>query len=202
MVKRAGPYFLAFVSSSFLFPTIGYTATTPEWHHTRNQLLAVFAGFVIGVFLYGYFKAHRARTGQERGDYRRFLLKGVIFALALVSLTNCATVGQSMLLGAAVGGGAGSGVGLAASHGPKGTLLGAGIGTAVGAGIGLLIHTIQERKNASSKNTDLDKDKGPFIPSLSDPEVQRIEVPAKIEGNKYIEKHFEWIIEKNSIWTK
>jgi hypothetical protein len=57
MVKRAGPYFLAFVSSSFLFPTIGYTATTPEWHHTRNQLLAVFAGFVIGVFLYGYFKA-------------------------------------------------------------------------------------------------------------------------------------------------
>ena len=38
------------------------------------------------------------------------------------------------------------------------------------------------------------------IPGLNGPEVRRVWVPDKIEGNKLIKGHFIYIIKKNSTW--
>ena len=38
------------------------------------------------------------------------------------------------------------------------------------------------------------------IPDLNGPEVRRIWMPDKIEGNKLIKGHFIYVIKKNSTW--
>lgn len=38
-------------------------------------------------------------------------------------------------------------------------------------------------------------------PSLTAPKVRRVWVPAKIEGDKYIDGHYMYVIEKTSTWS-
>lgn len=38
-------------------------------------------------------------------------------------------------------------------------------------------------------------------PSLTAPKVRRVWVPAKIEGDKYIDGHYMYVIEKTSSWS-
>lgn len=39
-------------------------------------------------------------------------------------------------------------------------------------------------------------------PSLTAPKVNKIWVPDKIEGDKYIEGHYMWILEKTTSWSQ
>lgn len=39
-------------------------------------------------------------------------------------------------------------------------------------------------------------------PSLTAPEVRRIWVPERIEGNKYFEGHYMYVIDKTSVWSR
>lgn len=50
--------------------------------------------------------------------------------------------------------------------------------------------------------TATDGKKGLEVPSLTSPEVRRIWVPEKIEGNKFIEGHYMYVIDKPSVWSR
>jgi hypothetical protein len=52
---------------------------------------------------------------------------------------------------------------------------------------------------ASKKPTTANKDK---VPSLTAPEVRRIWVPEKIEGPRFIDGHYEYLIDKPSVWSR
>lgn len=49
--------------------------------------------------------------------------------------------------------------------------------------------------NMSSNSSDTDS------PIVTSPEVHRIWVPDKIEGNKFVKGHFMFVIERGSVWT-
>lgn len=39
-------------------------------------------------------------------------------------------------------------------------------------------------------------------PALTSPKVRKVWVPEKIEGEKYIEGHYMWILEKTTSWSQ
>lgn len=68
--------------------------------------------------------------------------------------------------------------------------------------ISLLSMTVVLTGCASKKNkpdSALSKDN---VPSLTAPEVRRVWVPEKIEGTRFIDGHYEYIIDKPSVWSK
>ena len=74
----------------------------------------------------------------------------------------------------------------------------------------LLILRVESRRNPSKVvhrivERDADKlaaqnpDKAPFLTS---PEVHRMWVPDRVEGNKYEEGHNVYMIDKQSVWSR
>ena len=56
-------------------------------------------------------------------------------------------------------------------------------------------------KNKSDSNSTSNKDSNKS-PSLTAPKVSKVWVPEKIEGDKFIEGHFMWILEKTTSWSQ
>lgn len=54
-------------------------------------------------------------------------------------------------------------------------------------------------KDTQSKEEIKEEDKLPF---LTRPEVKTLWIPDSIEGNRYIEGHRVFVIDKNSSWSK
>lgn len=60
--------------------------------------------------------------------------------------------------------------------------------------------SMNKNKNDSNKNTtDKDNNKSP---SLTAPKVRKVWVAEKIEGDKFIEGHYMWILEKTTSWSQ
>lgn len=55
------------------------------------------------------------------------------------------------------------------------------------------------KPNDPNASATLDAEKYPF---LTRPEVRTLWVPDTVEGNRYIERHRVFVIEKNSSWCK
>ncbi len=57
---------------------------------------------------------------------------------------------------------------------------------------------------ASKPKTNAPKSdsKNANVPSLTSPEVRRMWVPEKIEGNKFIEGHYMYVIDRPSVWSR
>ncbi len=119
-------------------------------------------------------------------------------AAAVLLMSACATAPQSILLGVSSGAVAGGGVGLAIGQNATGAAIGAATGALTGGLIGFLLHKGKEKDQASS-TSGTDAEKYPF---LTRPEVRTIWVPDAVEGNRYIERHRVFVIEKNSSWSK
>ena len=109
-------------------------------------------------------------------------------------------MGESVGLGAAIGGGTGALIGNQMGSGrtrDASTLQGLAIGAGVGALIGYLGKHYEKKK----------EDKLPAVPDvkgtpmLTAPKVRRVWVPAAIEGEKYIDGHYIYVIEKSSSWS-
>jgi hypothetical protein len=115
----------------------------------------------------------------------------------LLLLNGCATVGKSVVLGAAVGGLAGGVIGQ--SQNPQG---GGAVGMAVGAGIGSLISYLAFKEKAAKSSNDQPKPLENDFPFLTKPKLRSIWVPDKIEGNQYIKGHYIYIIEDPGTWSK
>jgi hypothetical protein len=121
-------------------------------------------------------------------------------ALATLLTSACATAPRSTLLGAGTGATVGGGTGLLISHDVTGAAIGAATGAVTGGLIGYLFHKGNEKRQQSAGNQSAtDAEKYPF---LTRPEVRTIWVPDTVEGNRYIERHRVFIIEKNSSWSK
>jgi len=118
-----------------------------------------------------------------------------------LALSGCSTMRDSILLGAGTMGALGTGVGAAAGNNVGGALLGLGIGALVGGTVGYLAHKDRENKERLSKSGSPKSDDSK-VPSLTSPEVRRVWVPEKIDGNKFIEGHYMYLIERNSVWSK
>lgn len=56
------------------------------------------------------------------------------------------------------------------------------------------------KPNLESSTSSITKDtnKAPF---LTEPKVRKVWVPEKIDGDKFIEGHYMWILEKTSSWS-
>jgi len=104
-------------------------------------------------------------------------------------------------LGASLGGTAGALIGNASGQGnqrDKSTLQGAAIGAGLGALIGWAGFAGKQKKE-DSKVQDVRLEQS--TPSLTAPKVRRVWVPAQIEGEKYIDGHYMYVIEKTSAWS-
>ena len=124
-----------------------------------------------------------------------------LFILPML-LGGCATMKDSMLMGASMGAATGGAVGnVSSQHSAKGTAIGALVGAGLGAAFGYLGHkdkVAKERKLHLLQKTT----KYPKPPRLSDPKYRSLWVPDKIEGDRYIEGHRVYIIEESGKWTK
>ncbi len=128
-------------------------------------------------------------------------IRFVISIIATLYLCSCSTLKDSVLLGggigATAGGVAGNSIGTANGNTNAGTLIGAGSGLLLGALIG---YSSFKNGEKPSQNLKSESTSDPKTPSLSAPVVRKIWVPAKIENNKFIDGHFEFVIERQSVW--
>jgi hypothetical protein len=124
-----------------------------------------------------------------------FLSLGLLFFTS-----GCASMGNSMLLGGGIGAATGTGVGLAAFGHAKGTLISAATGAAVGTFLGWLLH---KKDNKDLQVSDPSGSLKPGeLPFLTRPDVRKVWIPDAIDGNRYIQGHSVFLIERGSVWSK
>jgi len=134
---------------------------------------------------------------------RKIFLVSVSLAIA-----GCATQNKSVGLGAALGGGTGALVGSIADPGRRGenrtrnVILGSAVGAMVGAVAGGILHDDSEKKKKEAflkgQASAPTPDGSP--PSLSAPRVETKWIEGRVQGNRYIEGHFEYIIIEPARW--
>ena len=129
--------------------------------------------------------------------------KTILFTIAL-ALTGCATPTGSVLLGTGIGATAGGLLGnKVTDSSQQGTVVGAAIGAGVGGLLGYLAHKSKKDKESKLQGPAAGPETMPDkLPFLTKPEVRTIWVEDAIQGNKFIEGHRVFILEKNSSWTK
>lgn len=118
-----------------------------------------------------------------------------------LALAGCSTMKESVLLGAGTMGAVGTGIGAAAGNNVGGALLGLGIGAVFGGAMGYMGHKDKEEKARLAKFGTKKSDDAK-VPSLTSPEVRRVWVPERIDGQKFIEGHYMYLIERNSVWSR
>jgi hypothetical protein len=138
-------------------------------------------------------------TTSNSKDLPKMLLKPAL--AALVALSSCATAKDSTLLGIGIGSVVGSAFGALAgrTHGNPAAAIAAGaaFGGALG-GLGGYTKFKEHEKNDSLKLSPLRSE----APSVSKPELRRVWVPPRIDGDQYISGHWIFIIEKNASWVR
>lgn len=133
----------------------------------------------------------------------------IIFLLSIsLAIAGCATQNKSVGLGAALGGGTGAFVGSIADPGRKGenrtrnVILGSAVGAMAGAVAGGILHDDSEKKKKEAflkgQTSAPAPDGSP--PSLSAPRVETKWIEGRVQGNRFIEGHFEYIIIEPARW--
>lgn len=56
--------------------------------------------------------------------------------------------------------------------------------------------------NKSNQNQSPNSKSEDKSPSLTTPKVRKVWVPEKIEGDKYIEGHWMWVLERTTTWSQ
>ncbi len=134
----------------------------------------------------------------------------IALVTALLMTSGCATMRDSMILGAGSGFAAGAVTGAMASSESKGT--GAMIGGAIGAGVGLVAayfthKSLEDRDSKIRKDTlfSLEKfgvsdvpNQSSAVPAISFRVIEEQKVETNRQGNKVIEGHRIWILSDDS----
>lgn len=133
---------------------------------------------------------------------------GILVALSL-ALGACSTANKSVGLGGAVGAGTGALIGGIADPGKNGelrtrnVLIGATLGGMTGLIAGSLIHKESEKakKDAflAGQKTAVPSNPG-VMPALSQPRVETHWIEGRVQGNRFIEGHFEYVIVEPVRW--
>ncbi len=66
-------------------------------------------------------------------------------------------------------------------------------------GVVLCSCTIMNKPNKDQSGLNKSEDKSP---SLTTPMVRKVWVPEKIEGDKFIEGHWMWVLERTTTWSQ
>lgn len=124
-------------------------------------------------------------------------------------LSGCATQNKSVGFGGAVGAGTGALIGGIADPGKNGemrtrnVLIGATLGGMTGMVAGSLIHKESEKSKKEAflagQKTSAPQAPG-SMPSLSTPRVETHWIEGRVQGNRYIEGHFEYVITEPARW--
>lgn len=118
----------------------------------------------------------------------------ILLTFAILSILGCSSVNKRTLIGAAIGGTIGTVIGHQQQNQAAGLVAGAAIGSFIGSA------SAQNASSAKSKQTS-EPNFEPDAPKLLSPKVRRIWVPARIEGEKYFEGHYMYVIEKQTTWS-
>ena len=127
----------------------------------------------------------------------------ILVLTTAILLSGCATQNKSVGLGAGVGAGTGALIGGIADPGKNGeyrtrnVIVGAGLGAMAGMVAGSAIYSQQEKakKEAFLQGAKAGSTPVPgAMPALSQPKVETHWVEGKVQGNRYIEGHFEYVI--------
>ena len=130
MLRALRKYGCAFALSTLLFPVICYARYGGKHPLTENIIdtVAILGLIALAIFM-------MADPKRRRNRFFKILVLAPAFFLS-----SCASLEQSVLFGAAMGGAAGTGVGVLAEPSLGSSLIGAGIGAVLGAGVGYLLH--------------------------------------------------------------
>ena len=120
--------------------------------------------------------------------------------LLLSSITGCATALDSTLLGAGVGATAGAGIGSAAGSPNHNEIRAGAVGAVTGAVFGGLLGYLTNHEEEKKRLAQTKDKENLGTPELTKPIVRRVWVPSKIEGEHFIEGHFQYVIERPSVW--
>ncbi|MBF0299781.1 MAG: hypothetical protein HQK51_13735 [Oligoflexia bacterium] len=151
----------------------------------------------------------------------RFIFLRMISVTLLFTLlfTSCSTIERTVSLGVLTGATTGGLIAPSFVHKDKknALLIGALIGSVVGGIGGYITHKkLEERDEKIKKEMLLNLDKhnlnsgpellqlptGPKAPSVLNPKVERVWVEPRIEGNKYLEGYFTWVIIDAARWSE
>lgn len=132
----------------------------------------------------------------------------VAFVLAV---SGCATQNKSVGLGGAIGAGTGAMLGGIADPGKdnelrtRNVVVGAALGGMAGMIAGSVLHdeTEKQKREAFLKGRASAPQAEPgVVPSLKSPKVESRWIEGRIQGNRYIEGHFEYIIIEPARWDE
>lgn len=146
---------------------------------------------------------------RERSQFYYFALIHLI-ALTL-AMMGCATQNKSVGLGGALGAGTGAALGGIADPGKNGeyrtrnVVVGAALGGMAGMIAGSVIHTETEKqkKEAFLKGrASAPQAKQGAMPDMKSPRVETRWIEGRIQGNRYIEGHFEYVIVEPARWDE
>lgn len=137
---------------------------------------------------------------------KKFVL--ILGLSAMLLQTGCSTMGKSVGLGSAIGAGTGAAIGGILSQDGKyrtrNVIIGAGVGAVAGGFAGNAIHESNEKDKElaylKGKEAQRKSSKAGNPPSLQQPKVEAVWVESKVQGNRYIEGHFEYIITEPTRW--
>lgn len=117
-----------------------------------------------------------------------------VLCIAL-SLSGCASVGESVLFGAGVGAAAGTGTGLIVQKSAGSALIGAGIGGVIGGALGYLF---RKKDHTAAASAISDKD----LPYIKKPEANCTRLDSKIEGPIWYGPQIKCTIDNPAVWSK
>lgn len=136
--------------------------------------------------------------------------KLISFILVICLMTSCASKGKSIGLGGTIGAGAGAALGGIMNPGKNGeyrtrnVIVGAGIGSIAGMITGGLIHSNTEKKEKEAfekgKQSATQNQSSGVMPELRNPKVEARWVEGRVQGNRYVDGHFEYIIVEQARW--
>lgn len=128
----------------------------------------------------------------------------IALLILLPLLSNCTTLKDSLISGASLGAVGGGLIGNSQEYGDQrnhSTQNGAMIGAVVGAGVGYLAHKSQKNKKAHNEQSNQNSNEKEIPPFLTRPKVKRLWVEDKVQGNRFIRGHWEYVIEEQSEWS-
>jgi hypothetical protein len=131
-----------------------------------------------------------------------------LFAVTLL-VSGCATQEKSVGLGGGIGLASGATLGAIADPGKNGELrtrniiIGSALGGMAGLVTGSLIHSNAEKAKKEAFLQGQKTGAAPVsgaMPGLSTPKVETHWIEGKVQGNRYIEGHFEYVIIEPARW--